>query len=108
MDRGDLPYFQCTTSDCIHNEDDFCTKGVTISIECHRCIDYAPRTKGTSDIVTIEVRGGLVQNVYASPDLPRLQVELLDFDNLKVESGEALEHGEQQLKLVEQTHNHIL
>ena len=39
--------------------------------------------------VTIEVSGGLVQNVYASPDLPEIHVELLDFDNLKEESAKA-------------------
>lgn len=70
-------------------------------------MDYEERIILPTATVTIEVSGGLVQNVYASPDLPEIHVELLDFDNLKEKSKEALEHGEQLLKLIEQTHKHI-
>ena len=58
--------------------------------------------KGGKDILTI-----IEHLPYASPDLPEIHVELLDFDNLKEESAKALERGEQLLKLAEQAHKHI-
>ncbi len=70
-------------------------------------MDYEERIILPAATVTIEVSGGLVQNVYASLDLPEIHVELLDFDNLKEESAKALERGEQLLKLAEQAHKHI-
>ena len=36
----------------------------------HHCVDYEERIALPAATVTIEVRDGVVQNVYASPDLP--------------------------------------
>ena len=57
--------------------------------------------------MTIECSGGVVQNVYASPDLPPISVDLIDFDNLRDASEEELLHSQQQLKAVAEAHTHI-
>jgi len=57
--------------------------------------------------VTIEVSGGVVQNVYASPDLPDIGVELIDFDNLREEPETAETHSRQLLSMIAQAHKHI-
>lgn len=104
----DIPqHVECDTPDCIHWKDGGCAKETSVTIQEHHCVDYEERITLPAATVTIEVSGGLVQNVYASPDLPEIHVELLDFDNLKEESAKALERGEQLLKLAEQAHKHI-
>ena len=104
----DIPqHVECDTPDCIHWEDGICAKETSVTIQEHHCVDYEERIVPPAATVTIEVRGGVVQNAYASPDLPEVRVELLDFDNLQAESEEALDHGERLLKLIEQSHNHI-
>lgn len=104
----DIPqHVECDTPDCIHWKGGGCAKETSVTIQEHHCVDYEERIILPPATVTIEVSGGLVQNVYASPDLPEIHVELLDFDNLKEESAKALERGEQLLKLAEQAHKHI-
>ena len=104
----DIPqHVECDTPDCIHWEAGVCAKETLVTIQEHHCVDYEERITLPTTTVTIEVRDGVVQNVYSSPDLPEIRVELLDFDNLKEESAEALDHGERLLKLIEQSHNQI-
>lgn len=104
----DMPqHVECDTPDCIYWKDGACTKETLVTIQEHHCVDYEESITLPTNTVTIEVSGGLVQNVYASPDLPEVRVELLDFDNLQAESEEALAHGERLLKLIEQAHKHI-
>ena len=57
--------------------------------------------------VTIEVVGGLVQNVYASPDLPPISVEVLDFDNLHDATEEEYAQNNRRLKAIAKHHIHI-
>lgn len=104
----DIPqHVECDTPDCIHWNDGGCAKETSITIQEHHCVDYEERITVPTATVTIEVRDGVVQNVYASPDLPEVDIELLDFDNLQADSEEALNRGERLLKLVEQAHTHI-
>lgn len=104
----DMPqHVECDTPDCIHWKDGACAKETLVTIQEHHCVDYEERITLPTTTVTIEVRDGVVQNVYASPDLPQVFIELLDFDNLQAESEEALDHGERRLKLIEQAHKHI-
>lgn len=108
VNKLDIPqHVECDTPDCIHWKDGACAKESSVTIQEHHCVDYEERIALPAATVTIEVRDGVVQNVYASPDLPEVRVELLDFDNLKAETEEALKHGEQLLNLIEQSHNHI-
>jgi len=100
-------HLECDTPDCIHWKDGECIKETSVTIQEHHCVDYEQHVELPTATVTIEVSGGVVQNVYASPDLPEIHVELLDFDNLKEESAKTLERGEQLLKLAEQAHKHI-
>ena len=74
-------HFECDTPDCCYWSEDGCTKGTAITIQEHHCVDYEEQPKPGSLTVTIEVQGGLVANVYASPDLPEIRIELLDMDN---------------------------
>lgn len=100
-------YFECDTPDCVHWESGECTKGISVLIQEHRCIDYAERIVLPTATVTIEVSDGLVQNVYASPDLPEIRVELIDMDSLKAEPEEAQDHGTQLVEKIAQAHIHI-
>lgn len=100
-------HLECDTPDCIHWEDGECVKEASITIQKHHCADYKERIVLPTATVTIEVSGGLVQNVYASPDLPEIRIELIDMDDLEDESGQALEHGRRLLEETAQGHNHI-
>lgn len=57
--------------------------------------------------VTIEVVGGVVQNVYASPDLPPISVNLLDFDNLHDATEAEYAEAEREMKAIASQHIHI-
>ena len=104
----DMPqHVECDTPDCIHWKDGACAKETLVTIQEHHCVDYEERITLPTATVTIEIRDGLVQSVYASPDLPEVRVELLDFDNMQAESEKTLDHGERLLKLIEQSHKHI-
>ena len=93
-------HFECDTPDCIHSEDGICVEPGAITIQEHHCVDYEERALlPAAGTVTIEVNRGVVQNVYASPDLPAISDELIDFDNLKVESEQAQARGERLLNL---------
>ena len=100
-------HLECDTPDCIHWEDGVCIKGTSVTIQEHHCVDYEERIMLPTATVTIEVSGGLVQNVYASPDLPDIHVELIDADNLDAESEEAQRNGQQLLDKIAQAHKHI-
>ncbi len=100
-------HLECDTPDCIHWKDGECIKETSVTIQEHHCADYEERMELPTATVTIEVSGGLVQNVYASPDLPEIHVELIDADNLETESEEAQDHGQQRLEKIAQAHNHI-
>ncbi|MCI9431274.1 MAG: hypothetical protein HFF70_02450 [Oscillospiraceae bacterium] len=49
----------------------------------------------------------MVQNVYASPDLPEIHIELIDMDELENESEETRSHKKHLLDTITQTHKHI-
>ena len=100
-------HLECDTPDCIHWKDGECIKETSVTIQEHHCVDYEERTELSAATVTIEVSGGLVQNVYASPDLPKIHVELIDADNLEAESEEAQDRGRRLLEKTAQTHKHI-
>ena len=98
---------ECDTPDCIHWREGSCAKETAVLIQEHHCADYEERITLPSDTVTIEVSGGVVQNVYASPDLPEIRVELIDFDNLQEESEAVEAHSRKLLSMIAQNHNHI-
>ena len=100
-------HLECDTSDCIHWKDGECVKETSVTIQEHHCVDYEERIALPTATVTIEVSGGLVQNVYASPDLPEIHVELIDADNLEAESEEAQGRGQRMLEKIAQVHKHI-
>lgn len=100
-------HLECDTPDCIHWKDGECIKETSVTIQEHHCVDYEERITLPTATVTIEVSGGLVQNVYASPDLPEIHVELIDADNLEAESEEAQDHGQRLLEKIAQSHKHI-
>ena len=49
----------------------------------------------------------MVQNVYASPDLPDISVELIDFDNLRDEPETVEAHSQRLLAMIKKRHKHI-
>ena len=100
-------HLECDTPDCIHWKDGECDKETSITIQEHHCVDYEERMELPTATVTIEVSGGLVQNVYASPDLPEIRIELIDADNLEAESEEAQNHCQRLLERIAQAHKHI-
>ena len=57
-------HFECDTPDCIHWKDGECTKGTPVTIQEHHCTDFEEAIVLPESTVTIEVRGGVVQNVY--------------------------------------------
>lgn len=62
----DIPqHVECDTPDCIHWKDGGCAKETSVTIQEHHCVDYEERIILPAATVTIEVSGGLVQNVYA-------------------------------------------
>lgn len=100
-------HFECDTPDCIHWKHGECAKAPLVTIQEHHCIDFEERLVLPEGTVTIEVSGGVVQNVYASPDLPAISVELIDFDNLREGSAEEQGRSGRLLKLVSESHTHI-
>ena len=100
-------HLECDTPDCIHWKDGECAKETSVTIQEHHCVDYEERMELPAATVTIEVSGGVVQNVYASPDLPEISVELIDFDNLREESEAAETHSRKLLSMIAQNHKHI-
>ena len=100
-------HFACDTPDCIHWKDGACTKASPITIQEHHCTDFEERITLSAGTITIEVSGGVVQSVYASPDLPEISVELIDHDSLEYSSEQEQAREERQLKMTEKYHNHI-
>jgi len=100
-------HLECDTPDCIHWKDGECAKETSVTIQEHHCVDYEERMELPAATVTIEVSGGVVQNVYASPDLPEISVELIDFDNLREESEAVETHSRKLLSMIAQNHKHI-
>lgn len=100
-------HLECDTPDCIHWKDGECAKEISVTIQEHHCVDYEERMELPAATVTIEVSGGVVQNVYASPDLPEISVELIDFDNLREESEAVETHSRKLLSMIAQNHKHI-
>ena len=100
-------HLECDTPDCIHWKDGECAKETSVTIQEHHCVDYEERIIPPAAAVTIEVSGGLVQNVYASPDLPEIHIELIDMDELENESEETRSHKKHLLDTITQTHKHI-
>lgn len=100
-------HLKCDTSDCIHWKEGKCVKETQIAIREHQCIDYEEHIILPTATVTIEVSNGAVQNVYASPDLPTILVELIDIDTLQQESEEELAHGRRLLAETAQAHKLI-
>ena len=104
---GNPQQLACDTSDCIYWREGGCGKETAVQIQEHHCVDYEERITLPTATVTVEVSGGVVQNVYASPDLPDIGVELIDFDNLREESETAETHSRQLLSMIAQAHKHI-
>ena len=100
-------HLACDTPDCVHWRDGDCTKVPPVTIQEHHCTDFEERIVLPEGTVTIEVSGGVVQNVYASPDLPPIRVELIDLDNLLEESAEEQQRGQRKLQQVSDSHTHI-
>lgn len=98
-------HYECDTPDCCYWSEDGCTKGTAITIQEHHCVDYEEQPKPGSLTVTIEVQGGLVANVYASPDLPEIRIELLDMDNAAAASPANLRWAERMLAATAAAHN---
>ena len=100
-------HLECDTPDCIHWNDGECIKETSVTIQERHCVDYDEHIVPPAATVTIEVSGGLVQNVYASPDLPEIHVELIDMDNLGEDSEKTQNHGQLLLAKIAQAHKHI-
>lgn len=100
-------HLECDTPDCIYWKDGECAKETPVTIQEHHCVDYEERMELPVATVTVEVSGGVVQNVYASPDLPEISVELIDFDNLREESEAVETHSRKLLSMIAQNHKHI-
>lgn len=100
-------HLECDTPDCIHWKDGECAKETSVTIQEHHCVDYEEQIILPTTTVTIEISDGRLQNVYASPDLPTIFVELIDIDDLQQESEEAFTRGQQLLEKIAQAHKHI-
>lgn len=100
-------HLECDTPYCIHWKDGECIKETSVTIQEHHCVDYEQHVELPTATVTIEVRGGVVQNVYASPDLPDISVELIDFDNLRDEPETVEAHSQRLLAMIKKRHKHI-
>lgn len=69
-----------------------------ITIEGHCCLEYEPK----SNAVVVVVQGGLVETVYATPDLKDVQLEILDLDSQEYTDLEEQTREQQRLSQVEQ------
>ena len=98
--------FECDTPDCAYWKDGACTLPASVTIQEHHCTNYEERIDLSTGTVTIEVSGGMVQNVYASPDLPQINVDVIDRDS-NDETDEERISFERRLALIEETQNHI-
>lgn len=105
MDRPQ--HFECDTPDCVHWEDGECTKETSVTIQEHHCVDYEERITLAAATVTIEVKDGMVLNAYASPDLPEINIEMIDFDHLKDAGEEERAHAQQVLDMTRIHHKRI-
>ena len=106
MDRP--RHFECDTPDCVHWEDGECTKETSVTIQKHHCVDFEERIEPPPAVtVTIEINGGVLQNVYASPDLPEINVELIDFDVLKDASDTERSRAQRMLDETKAHHKQI-
>lgn len=65
-------HLECDTPDCIHWKDGECIKETSVTIQEHHCVDYEQHVELPTATVTIEVSGGVVQNVYAKMPWKRL------------------------------------
>ena len=93
-------HLECDTPDCIHWKDGECIKETSVTIQEHHCVDYEQHVELPTATVTIEVSGGVVQNVYASPDLLDISVELIDFDNLRDEPETVEAHSQRMSPII--------
>lgn len=100
-------HLECDTSDCVHWENGVCVKETPVTIREHQCTDYEERVTLAAATVTIELSDGLLQNVYASPDLPEIRVEVIDLEARKSESEQDLKQGRRLLNAAKQSHNLI-
>ena len=69
---------RCDTSDCLHWKDGFCTTPELVSIQKHQCANFEHRP---SRSIIVALEGGLVEYVFASPDLKDIHLEILDLDS---------------------------
>ncbi len=105
MDRPQ--HLECDTPDCVHWEDGKCTKETSTTIQEYHCGDSEERITLAAATVTIEVKDGMVLNAYASPDLPEINIELIDFDNLKDADEEERAYAQQVLDMTRIHHKRI-
>lgn len=100
-------HFECDTPDCAFWKDGECTKETSVTIQEHHCVDFKERITLAAATVTIEVKDGMVLNAYASPDLSEINIELIDFDNLKDADEEEQAYAQQVLDMTRIHHRRI-
>ncbi len=106
MDRPQ--HLECDTPDCTFWKDGDCTKETSVTIQEHHCADFEERIEPPpAATVTIEINGGALQNVYASPDLPEINVELIDFDVFKDASDAERNRAQRMLDEIKAHHKQI-
>jgi hypothetical protein len=55
--------------------------------------------------ICIEVDGGVVQGVFADEEGKNIQVELIDWDNIRLQVTSDIEADEQRMKTIEEDMN---
>lgn len=100
-------YLNCTLPDCLYCKEGICTKSPPVALQGRQCADYEERPEVPDATVTIEVKDGVVLNVYASPDLPEIDIQLIDFDNLRDAPESEVAWAERMLESVAEQHKHI-
>lgn len=95
---------ECDTTDCTHWSEDGCALPGSVTIQEHHCVDYEEKPAFT---MSIEVSGGVLQNVYVSQDAPVIAVTLFDMDNAKEEDDEEYARIMSELEQVAQSHRKI-
>lgn len=98
---------ECDTPDCTHWNDGLCALPGSVTIQEHHCIDFEERLPLPIATVTIAVKGGSVQAVYASQGLPKMSVEVIDLDDADCSAEEEQHRLKDLLKQTTQDHAHI-
>lgn len=95
---------ECDTTDCTYWSEDGCTLPGVVTIQEHHCTDYEEKPAFT---ISIEVKGGVVQGVYAGPNAPAIAVKLYDMDDAAEGDDEVYARIKSELEQLAQTHREI-